>query len=472
MKVNANFRKKWQAELGRRVPEPDEAEWEPFVVWLQAERPEVYEELILAVEHQGYTDPYVGAARAAESRSRLRRGLDRLFRERDEATGQMVASKPKLYAWLWGGMLAGMFGVAGMVALSDHPKPKLTPVAEATLPAPVVPSPIPKPSPLSDKSAPKPAPPPQPKPKVTVNKGTSPRSDWNYVPPAKPIPYQPQAVQVRQPAPLPIPRLEGAKSQPSDPPAFTPPPPPEPASSPEQAEAAGPPQPAPPERPGQGFVLYALDGGSASPPADGQNLPPDPSAKADAAVPDFSLLGQGGDGGAVQVGSFYTAQLASGILLTEDGGMRTVLRSTGAVWIGRAALGASKRVEIKLEEVIVGGKRLPVSAEVYTGSAQPEAPGIGPNFRDETPAFVADAVAGALRGVSQYVEGLGNASQTTVSNGVVISQNATPGLLESVTGSLASLLAAPKNATARVRVAEVPVGTKVWVLVLGDGPER
>jgi hypothetical protein len=218
--------------------------------------------------------------------------------------------------------------------------------------------------------------------------------------------------------------------------------------------------------------MYALDGGAAGAPAEGQNPPPDPAAKTDAAEPDFSLLGQGDGGGMVQVGSFYTAQLASGILLPEDGGMRTVLRSPGAVWIGRAVLGASKRVEIKLEEVIVGGKRTPVSAEVYTGSAQPEAPGVTPNFRDETPAFVADAVAGALRGVSEYVQGLGNASQTTVTGGVVISQNAAPGLLESVTGSLASLLAAPQNATARVRVAEVPVGTRVWVLILGDGPER
>ncbi len=137
----------------------------------------------------------------------------------------------------------------------------------------------------------------------------------------------------------------------------------------------------------------------------------------------------------------------------------------GAVFLGKAKLSPTRRVEVSLDQAVLGGKTFGVKAVVL---GQDRAQGLQAQVREEAPSLVADLVRGSLRGLSDYVRA--RSQQTTITTsptGTVIQQGQAPPLELFLGAAAADLFAVPQGQKAVVRLAEEAEGVGLEVLVLG-----
>jgi len=139
----------------------------------------------------------------------------------------------------------------------------------------------------------------------------------------------------------------------------------------------------------------------------------------------------------------------------------------GSVFLGKAKLSPTRRVELSLDQVVLAGRTFSLRAVALGGDM---AQGLPAQVREEAPSLVADLVRGSLRGLSDYVRA--RSQQTTITTtpggGTVVQQGQTPPLELFLGAAAADLFAVPQGTRAVVRVAEVAEGTPLTVLVLGQ----
>ena len=139
----------------------------------------------------------------------------------------------------------------------------------------------------------------------------------------------------------------------------------------------------------------------------------------------------------------------------------------GSVWQGQAVLNAGGRVDITFKEAARdgGSQSLEAIALASDGYA-----GVPATVKETTPTLASDLARGALRGASEFVEGLSEQSSVTLRDGAAVLSRDAPPLDASVLGSVARLFTPPEGEAqqALVRLAEVPRGTKVQIMVLSE----
>ena len=169
-----------------------------------------------------------------------------------------------------------------------------------------------------------------------------------------------------------------------------------------------------------------------------------------------------------KVGDSITATLQVGVVGVDGTPLPVLARGDdGSVWQGQATLTPTGRVDIRFSDVVKGNKQHQVSAVAQAGDGYL---GLPAEVTETTPALASDLARGALRGLSEYVQALGQQSEVRVEgNTPIISRNAPP-LEANVAGSVARLFTPPagEDQQALVRLAQVPADTKVSVVVLAQ----
>ena len=169
-------------------------------------------------------------------------------------------------------------------------------------------------------------------------------------------------------------------------------------------------------------------------------------------------------------GDMVEAELVVGLIALGQEPLPVIARGRdGSVWQGQAVLGASGRVDITFGGAArdSGSQSLEAIALADDGYA-----GVPAAIKETTPALASDLARGALRGASEFVEGLRDQSSVTLSNGAAVVSRDAPPLDASVLGSVARLFTPPEgeDQQALARLAEVPSGTKIQIMVLGSAP--
>lgn len=132
------------------------------------------------------------------------------------------------------------------------------------------------------------------------------------------------------------------------------------------------------------------------------------------------------------------------------------------LFAGTAMLLAGDRLVINFDRVMVGGEALPVTAMALAPDMSTSIPA---QVVDHAPTLAQDMFRSALSGVSEYVQALANRTRTTIVGDQVVTEALPPGLNEFVMGSVASSFGFDGTRMSFVRVAELPAGTPVVVLV-------
>ena len=165
-------------------------------------------------------------------------------------------------------------------------------------------------------------------------------------------------------------------------------------------------------------------------------------------------------------GDSLAARLQVGLVAMDNAALPVIARAdNGTIWSGRAALSPTGRIDMTFDRVLSGNQSYPVSA---IGQSEDGYLGLPAEVSETTPALASDLARGALRGVTNYVQALGEASDITLVEGnPVISRDAPP-LEANIAGSVAQLFAPPEGneQQALVRVARIPADTRVNVVVL------
>lgn len=165
-------------------------------------------------------------------------------------------------------------------------------------------------------------------------------------------------------------------------------------------------------------------------------------------------------------GSFVTARLQVQVAVVEGGTSPIVLEGAdGGIWVGTARLNALGRVEVELDTLYLRGKAYKVRAMVYDADRQL---GIQARVEEKAPSLAQDILRASASALGQYVDLLSKQTTTTQlpGGGVAQSQQAPP-LEMVVLGSIGRLFSLPENRKSLVRVAQVPPGKVVQVMVLG-----
>ncbi len=451
---------------GREVPDRKDPAYAEMTAWLMQNRPDLLARLYAYEEL-----PEEGRLQyeAREATRELRR---KLAFEEDER-GRPFLSKGKVGGLLQVGAAVLVFGVVGWFLLA----PRL----------------------LGDRGGSQP-PPPQPPPQVAGPDRVAPPEEGNPSPVAPPAaPPAPQ--EVGTPGPPPVPEL----------PQAPPPPPPPPQAT---GAAVALPRPrgrrghrapalrgerplrggACPRREGgaagessgrggaprgaafgeaaslPGVALAAREGAAASPPGQGAEARDRGVEEAlsgmERAVAQASSASPSprpsAEGGSCPPGGFLRGVLETKVVVVQGQEAPVVVRAGDRVFLGRASLGASGRVEGRLDRVVAGGEVAPASA--YLVEKGTRAPGIAPRVVDLAPALAQDLLRGAASGVAAYVEGLRSATKVVVGpGGQVAVERGAPDLLSSVLGDAAKVLSLPQGSTSVVRVYELDRGTEVEV---------
>ena len=169
-----------------------------------------------------------------------------------------------------------------------------------------------------------------------------------------------------------------------------------------------------------------------------------------------------------RAGDTVEGELVVGLIALGEEPLPVIVRGRdGSVWQGRAVLNASGRVDLTFSNVAgdSGSQNLEAIALADDGYA-----GIPAAIKETTPALASDLARGALRGASEFVEGLRDQSSVTLSNGAAVVSRDAPPLDASVLGSVARLFTPPEgeDQQALVRLAEVPSGTKLLIMVVSE----
>ncbi len=224
----------------------------------------------------------------------------------------------------------------------------------------------------------------------------------------------------------------------------------------------------PPGQPSGGELRYFADalpeifgqGQSAS----SSSAPPPPSTRSAPNAPSTAPVSQT----PYPPGTRIPGRLAVKLVVPEGEEVPVAVEAQdGSVFLGKAKLSPTRRVELSLDQVVVAGRTLSVRAVALGGDM---AQGLPAQVREEAPSLVADLVRGSLRGLSDYVRA--RSQQTTITTtpggGTVVQQGQTPPLELFLGAAAADLFAVPQGTRAVVRVAEVPEGTPLTVLILSQ----
>lgn len=132
------------------------------------------------------------------------------------------------------------------------------------------------------------------------------------------------------------------------------------------------------------------------------------------------------------------------------------------VFAGTASLLAGDRLVIEFDRVIVAGEVAPLTAMALAPDLSTSIPA---QVVDQAPTFAQDMFRSALSGVSDYVQALAGRTRTTIVDDRMIEETLPPGLDDFVMGRVAGSFGFEGNRMSFVRVAELPAGTPVVVLV-------
>ena len=176
--------------------------------------------------------------------------------------------------------------------------------------------------------------------------------------------------------------------------------------------------------------------------------------------------------GVYQPGDTLLGTLEVGVVMVDQDDKadsaesRVVVRGLDdSVWLGNVTLQRSGRVSIEFYSVVHDDGAQPIQAIALGPDSFA---GVDARFRETTPALASDLARGALRGVSEYVDGLNDRSSTTFRGFTPVITNESAGLGESVGGSVSRLFTPPQGEAqqAIVRVAEVDPGTEMTIIVI------
>lgn len=132
------------------------------------------------------------------------------------------------------------------------------------------------------------------------------------------------------------------------------------------------------------------------------------------------------------------------------------------VFAGTARLLAGDRLVIDFDRAIVAGEVVPLTAMALAPDLSTSIPA---QVVDQAPTAAQDMFRSALSGVSDYVQALANRTRTTIVGDNIVSENIPPGLDDFVMGRVAGSFGFEGNRMSFVRMAELPAGTPVVVLV-------
>lgn len=176
------------------------------------------------------------------------------------------------------------------------------------------------------------------------------------------------------------------------------------------------------------------------------------------------------DGASYKTGDTVEAELVVGLIALGEDALPMVAKGRdGSVWQGQAVLNEGGRIDIRFTNVNKGAGNQTLEAVALADDGYA---GVPASVKETTPALASDLARGALRGASEFVEGLRDQSSVTLRDGSAIVNRSAPPLDASVLGSVARLFTPPEgeDQQALVRVAEVPNGTRFQIMVLSDAP--
>lgn len=167
-----------------------------------------------------------------------------------------------------------------------------------------------------------------------------------------------------------------------------------------------------------------------------------------------------------KVGDSVSATLQVGVVAVDGTPLPVLARGEdGSVWQGQATLTPTGRVDIRFSDVLKGKRQHAISAVAQAGDGYL---GLPAQVTETTPALASDLARGALRGLSEYAQALGQQTDVRVEGNTPIISRGAPPLEASVAGSVARLFTPPEgeDQQALVRLAQVPAATSVTVVVL------
>ena len=167
-----------------------------------------------------------------------------------------------------------------------------------------------------------------------------------------------------------------------------------------------------------------------------------------------------------KVGDSIPASLQVGVVAVDGTPLPVLARGEdGSIWQGQATLTPTGRVDIRFTEVLTRAGRHTASAVAQAGDGYL---GLPAQVTETTPALASDLTRGALRGLSEYVQALGQESEVRVEGGTPVISRSAPPLEANIAGSVARLFTPPEgeDQQALVRLAQVPARTSVTVVVL------
>lgn len=167
-----------------------------------------------------------------------------------------------------------------------------------------------------------------------------------------------------------------------------------------------------------------------------------------------------------KTGEALGARLQVGVVAIDDTPLPVLAQAEdGSIWSGQATLTPTGRVDIRFYEVLSANASQPINA---IAQAEDGYLGLQAQVQETTPALASDLARGALRGVSEFVQALGNESDVSIADGTAIISRDAPPIEASVAGSVARLFTPPEgdDQQALVRLAQVPAESILKVVVL------
>ena len=520
LRLDKEVRTRLEQELGRDVPGPNSPEFQSFLEELQLERPDLFDEVMRGLQ-VNVKLPAEEQAQRAERRENVQTAVRRTFFRRSQVDGEPVTAKRRILIYV----LAAAFLLMPTMYILGQILPDRNGAGSAQAPpAPVDPGlgdpqvtslqprretpaePEPEPEPELE---PEPEPEPEPAP-TPVRLPPPPREVRAAAPPApRPAPAPPQPVAPRA-APAPAAPAEETGGLPATLSVFeeeTQPLPTqlrvfggdEPAQAPAELGVFEAEETRPGslevggtggvERPAELGIAEAESGGlpeqtilfEAEQESGGGELGQNPSGQPEApAEPDPATETSAEtppEGQLFPVGTRVPASLVTGIIVARGGSVPVVAETSGAwcaaetcptiTWIGRATLDELDRVQVTLEQSLMGENLRTAEGVALAADA---AVGLTAEIRDESPSLAEALLSSSLGGVSDYVTALTRQQKVTVIDGVALAETQVPEVDAFILGRVASLFSTPQDADTgpTIRVAEVAAGSP-FVILYGVG---
>lgn len=171
------------------------------------------------------------------------------------------------------------------------------------------------------------------------------------------------------------------------------------------------------------------------------------------------------DGVTYNLGDRLQAKLLTKILVAPGIDTPVVIEAADkTIFIGVARLNLANKVEVELSRAVRNGQEVPVKGRLLSTDHQV---GLDASFREDGPTLGSDLLRAAINGVSSYVDNLANKKKTTYmpNGGIVQESGDTPNLSLMIGANVAKLFALPTDNKVFTRVAEVPAGQAVQVLI-------